>query len=167
MPIGEGWELPVESAPWSQFHWFRVSPRSALVVVLLSEEVVWYTGHFLEGRMNPCQGKGCELCKTGIGGQVRYVLPVAEVSTRRVGLLEVSRGIGQLVRSWIARHEGLRGMVLELSKHSLSKQSRTDVAYIDRPVPPWYLDLEVPDVRKALFLTWRKAGFEIPPGLSE
>lgn len=167
MPIGEGWELPAEADPWSQFHWFRVSPRSALVVVLLAEQVLWYTGHFIEGRMNPCQGKGCELCRAGTGGQVRYVLPVAEVSTRRVGLLEVSRGIGELVKSWMPKNDGLRGMVIELSKHSLSKQSRTDVVYVERSIAPWFLECEVPDVRKALFLTWRKAGFKIPPGLTE
>jgi len=110
-------------------------------------------------------GKECEVCKQGIGGQVRYVLSVAELSTHRVGLMEVSRSVGQLIRSWESRNDGLKGMVIEFSKHSPSKQSRTEVIYVDREVPPWYLQCEIPDVRKALVLTWKKAGFRIPESL--
>lgn len=133
--------------------------------MVLSEEVLWYSGHFTLGRMCPCVGEGCELCSTGIAGQVRYVFAAAEISGRRVGLMEVSRSVGQLIKSWEARHGGLRGMVLEFSKHSHSKQSRTEVQYIDRAEPPWYLAVGVPDVRTALKLTWTKAGFRLPEGL--
>jgi len=163
--IGEGWEVPPSEIPWSDHHWFRVSPRGALVVVCLSEGPLWYSGHYVAGRMAPCTGEGCELCAEGIGGQVRYVFSAAEVSTRRVGLLEVGRSNGLLIRSWMGRNGGFRGMVLELTKHSHSKGSRTEVVYVDREEPPWYLALEVPDVKRALLMTWKKGGFRLPEGM--
>lgn len=166
MPIGEGWDVPAEEIPWSDHHWFRVSPRSSLVVVCLSEAPLWYSGHYVSGRMAPCTGEGCELCGEGIGGQVRYVFAAAEISTKRVGLLEVARGNGLLIRSWIPKRGYFKGMVLELSKHSHSKSSRTEVVYVDREEPPWYLALEVPAVKKALMLTWKKGGFKLPRGMT-
>lgn len=165
MPIGEGWDVPATGEPWSQFHWFRASPRGDLVVVVLSDQVLWYAGHFLESRMCPCLGADCEPCRQGIAGQVRYVFAVAEVATKRVGLMEVSRSVGELIRSWEARRDGMRGMVLSFSKHSHSKQSRTEVEYIDREEGPWYRSIAAPEVRKALRLTWTKAGFQLPEGL--
>ena len=167
MPVGDGWDIPPEELPWSDHHWFRVSPRSSLVVVCLSEGPLWYTGHYISGRMAPCVGEGCELCGEGIGGQVRYVFACAEVSSKRAGLLEVGRNNGLLIRSWVPRHDGFRGMVLELMKHSHSRTSRTEVLYVDREEPPWYLALEVPDVKRALLMTWKKAGFRLPKGMSE
>lgn len=134
-------------------------------MVVLSEEVLWYAGHFLEGRMCPCLGKECELCRQGIAGQVRYVFAAAEVSSHRPGLMEVGRGVGEQLRDWVPRHEGLRGMVLSFSKHSHAKQSRTVVQYIERDENPWYRQVEVPDIKQALRLTWKKAGFKVPPGM--
>lgn len=165
MPVGEGWDIPKAADPWSSFHWFRVSPRGDLVVVVLSEQVLWYAGHFVDNRMSPCLGRECELCHDGCAGQVRYVFAAAEVSSKRAGLMEVGRGIGELMRDWCGRHDGLRGMVLSFSKHSHSKQSRTVVEYIDREEPPWFRSLEVPDPVTALRLTWKKAGFKLPEGL--
>lgn len=165
MPVGEGWEVPEDKLPWSSHHWFRVSPRRSLVVVCLGEGPLWYTGHFVGGRMAPCLGEGCELCAEDVGGQVRYVFPCAEVTGHRSGLLEVGRENGLMIRSWIPKRGEFRGMVLEFSKHSKSVTSRTDVQYIEREEPPWYLALEVPNVKRALAVTWKKAGFRMPDGM--
>lgn len=167
MPIGEGWEVPSSEIPWSDHHWFRVSPRGALLVVCLSQAPLWYSGHFVAGRMAPCTGAECAMCAEGVGGQVRYVFGAAEVHTKRVGLLEISRSNGLLVQSWMARHGGFEGMVLELTKHSHSKSSRTEIVYIDDPAPAWFRGLEVPNVRRALLMTWKKAGFVLPRGMVE
>lgn len=167
MSVGEGWDLPAEEEPSSDFHWFKVSPKGSLVLVVLSERPLWYTGHFVDGRMWPCQGSGCEMCEHGVGSQVRYVLAVAEVSSHRVGLIEMGRGIGLQIREWMDRRSELRGMVLEWSKHSLSRQSRTEVIFVDRECPPWWRVQNVPDVHRALLLTWRKAEMAIPPSMRE
>lgn len=167
MPIGEGWDVPGSEIPWSDHHWFRVSPRASLVVVCLSECPLWYSGHYVAGRMAPCVGEGCELCSEGVGGQVRYVFACAEISTKRVGLLEVGRQNGLLIRSWIPRRGEFRGMTIELMKHSHSRASRTEVLYIDTVESPWYLALEVPDVKRALLMTWKKGGFRLPKGMVE
>ena len=166
MPIGEGWEVPESEIPWSDHHWFRVSPRTSLVVVCLSQGPLWYSGHYVAGRMAPCAGDSCEMCGEGLAGQVRYVFAAGEVSTKRVGLLEVGRSNGLLLRSWIPRRGSFRGMVIELMKHSHSKASRTELLYIDDPAPPWIAALDVPDVKRALLMTWKKGGFTLPPGLA-
>lgn len=167
MAVGDGWELPPGSEPWSDFHWFQVSTKGSLNLVILSTGACWYTGHFVGGRMCPCSGSGCELCSAGVGSQVRYVFAVAETSTRRVGLFEVARGNGQLIRDWSERCGGLRGMRLEVEKHSRSSQSRTEVRYVEAPCDPWYLGLAVPDVQLALYLTWHKAGMVMPAAFDQ
>ena len=167
MPIGSGFDLPPGAEPWSDFHWFQASTRGILVIVMLSESPIWYTGHYVGGRMAPCAGSGCDYCATGIGAQVRYCVACAETATRRVGLIEFGRQNGLQLRDWVHRTGTMRGMVIEISKHSKNVQSRTEIKYIDIPCEPWYLGLEVPDVSTALFLTWHKAGMRMPEELIE
>jgi len=117
--------------------------------------------------MWPCCGDECQLCKEGVAAQVRYVLAAAETSTKRVGIIEVGRGIGLQVKDWSMRNGGLKGMHLEFMKHSHSKQSRTEVNYIDEALAPWWRMCPVPDIRKALILTWRKANMPLPESMKE
>jgi hypothetical protein len=166
-PVGDGWELPPGAEPWSDFHWFQASTKGVLEIVVLSSGPSWYTGHYVGGRMSPCAGSGCELCAAGIGAQVRFVFAIVEIQTRRVGLIELGRGNGQQIRDWTARAGGLRGMRLEVSKHSRNAQSRTEVRYVEEVCPPWYLGVPVPDVQLALYLTWHKAGMVIPPAFAD
>jgi len=160
--VGEGWDPPPSEAGWSDWTWFKVRGGRILVVVILSEAPVWYLAHFYMGRMRPCVGSDCELCHNKIGTQLRYALAVAEVSSRRVGLLEVGKTVALQIRDWVPRNGGLRGMVLELGKYTTSKQSRMEVAFVERSEGPWWHSLEAPDVRRALRSTWEKAGFALP-----
>jgi hypothetical protein len=81
--------------------------------------------------------------------------------------MEFGRSNGLLIQDWVHRRGGLRGMVVEISKHSKNSQSRTVVRYVEMPAEPWYLGLEVPDAATALFLTWHKAGMKMPEELVE
>jgi hypothetical protein len=167
MGIGAGWDLPPGSEPWTNFHWFQASTRGSILLVLLSQQPVWYTGHYVCGRMMPCIGEECEFCKSGIGAQIRYCFGVAEDATRRVGLIEFGQNNGQLLRDWAYRLGGLRGMSIEVEKHSRSAQSRTVVTFVDRPSPIWTDSAECPDVELALYLTWHKCGATMPRGMQE
>ena len=167
MPIGDGWDLPPGSEPWSDFHWFQASPRCELHVCILSENPVWYTGHYIGGRMVPCPGSLCEACAAAIGAQVRYCFAVAECVGRRAGLLELGRSNGLLVQDWSNRNGGLRGMVIHVSKHSKHPQSRTEIEYCEEVMPMWVERMEVPDPALALYLTWHKAGFPMPAQFAE
>jgi hypothetical protein len=167
MPVGEGWDLPDGVSPWSDFHWFRVTGKNVLEVVVLSEVPSWYVGHFYGKRMVPCYGEGCRMCKDGVGAQVRYVLGCVEVSSKRIGLLEVGKSVGDMIRDWVGRRGQLRGMWLELSKHSFSKQSRMECAYVEKEAPVFTRSLQSPDVKGALRATWEKAGIELPAGFKK
>jgi hypothetical protein len=162
VPTGEGWEVPEGISPWSTFHWFRVSPRQSLKCVVLSQQPVWYAGHYDQGRMRPCKAPHCSYCEDNVGRQVRFVFAIAEVDTHRMGLIEVSQSVAELIRSWTRECEGLRGMVLEFFKHSNSIRSRTQVALLRDHHPMWYQDLEAPDPKMALEMTWQKAGHSHP-----
>lgn len=162
MPIGEGWEIPAGAEPWSSFHWFQASTRGVLDFVLLGDGPFWYTGHYSGKRMFPCSGEGCGFCEEGIGSQLRYVFAVVETSSRRAGLIEFGKSNGLLIRDWMGRNNGLRGMRIEVAKASKNPQSRTSVSYVSQPLEPWYLGMEVPDVALALYLTWHKAGMIMP-----
>lgn len=165
MAIGDGWDVPEEAAPWSDFHWFQVSPKESKTFAVLSEAPVWYTGHYHKGRMRPCPGEGCELCAEGVGAQVRYCFSVVDVETRRVGLIELGRGHGMELQEWSGGNGGLKGLQFEAHKDGKASQSRTVLCYIDQVAPDWVSGVEGPEVRLALFLTWDKAGFPVPEGL--
>jgi len=161
-PVGDGWELPPGSEPWTDFHWFQASGKRELDLVVLSEFPTWYTGHFSEKRMVPCPGRDCSYCAAGVGAQVRYCFAVADMVSRRVGLMELGRSNGLLLQDWSHRNGGVRGMVVNVKKHSSHCQSRTEVSYVEEPCPLWAVGIPAPDPSLALYLTWHKAGFEMP-----
>ncbi len=166
-PVGDGWELPPGAEPWTDFHWFSCSARCDLHLVVLSEVPVWYTGHFLGGRMVPCVGSECDACAAAIGAQVRYCFAVAEMSSHRVGLIEMGRANGLQIEDWTHRNGGLRGMQLELFKHSKHPQSRTEIRYVESMMPAWAERLRAADPALALYLTWHKMGVPMPSQFAE
>lgn len=156
MPKWSGWDVPEGVETESRFHWFEVNPGRGLDLVVLSEEPYCYVGHFYEKRMWPCTAPHCGVCEDGIGRQVRLVFVVACTTTRRVGLIEISDSVGRLIRDWVPRHEGLRGMHLFFSKATHKKQSRTLVDYVEEGVAGWWRTAEVVDPEAALMCTWKR-----------
>lgn len=167
MSVGDGWDLPQGAEPYSDFHWFQPSTKGDLDLVILSLKPNWYTGHFVGGRMVPCAGSGCDICSLGIGGQVRYVFACAETSSHRCGLIELGRGNGMLLRDWSDRYGGLRGLRIDVRKHSKSLQSRTEIIYVEETAGQWFLALKVPDPALALYLTWKKMNVAIPESFDQ
>lgn len=167
MVVGQGWDIPEGVKPWQNFHWFAPSAKQCLILIILSGEPTWYAGHFVAGRMAPCVGPGCDYCAAAIGAQVRYCFAVVEPITRRVGLVEFGEGNGQMIRDWGNRNRGIRGMRIEVSKHSRAAQSRTEIRYCDEVPPMWIADINAPDPALALYLTWNKAGMRMPAAFAE
>ena len=112
--------------------------------------------------MLPCAGDGCKLCAEHIGAQLRYVVTAAEVSTHRVGLLEVGHTVAMDLRDLAVRCDGMRGMIVELSKHSFSRNSRMELRLVERVEGPWWREIEEPDRRLALHLCFEKGGHDLP-----
>lgn len=154
--FGEGWDVPVEVRDRVQFHWFHVAPGQCLVLVVLSNKPLWYVGHFRSGRMQPCERNGCQSCAAGIGRQIRFVVSCVEITTKRMGVLEVSESVGQLIRSWAQARDGSRGLILELRKATRSKHSRMEVERIDEHPPAWALAMEPLDLQEVVARTWEK-----------
>lgn len=167
MPGGEGWDVPKGVTPWSEFHWFRVPVNRVLLLWVLSEQPLWYAGHFVGKRMVPCYGEGCAECAKGTGAQLRYVLACCEQGSGRVGLLEVGRSVAVEIRDRAGSIGKLRGTLWEFGRHSHSKQSRLEASLVDGAATPFVLSREVPDIRRALRATWQKAGLEIPEGFED
>lgn len=154
--VGEGWEVPADVRDRVQFHWFHIAPGQVAVLVILSNAPVWYVGHFKAGRMQPCEMNGCQSCAAGIGRQVRYVMCAVEIATHRVGVLEISESVANLVREWAVPNSGSRGLIVELSKATRSKHSRMEVELIKEHPPAWALALEPLDLYEVLARTWEK-----------
>jgi len=167
LPSGQGWDVPTDLKQWSVFHWYKIGPRQGLDCVILSSEPLWYLGHYHDGRMWPCSKTDCPFCAEQIGTQVRWVFAVVSLSTRRVGLLEVSDSVAWMLRDWIPRFGALRGMHVFFQRHSHSIKSRIEVEYIDEESVAWWRDLPVPDAQEALDRTWEKMGAVKLPANSE
>lgn len=151
---GAGWEVPDRVRSGVEFHWFHVPATGSLAVAVLSNEPVWYVGHFEKGRMRECDGPECELCARGVGTQLRYVLCVADLTTRQVGVIEVGSGVAALIKQWSVGLGYLRGMCLEVAKCSRSKHSRMEVELIHERPPGWVMSTEPLNVRLVLERTW-------------
>ena len=159
-----GWDPPDGLQGWSDFHWWKVPSGRVLQLIIISDEPAGYCGHFHRGRMAPCQGEGCQLCREGVGVQLRYLFGAVEPSTRRVGIWDVGRSVALEVRDLARARGGLRGLWIVLSHHSHSRQSRTEIEVVLDPVPSWVKGVSCPNVVRALVETWRKAGQVVPPG---
>jgi len=104
--VGTGWDVPAGVKDRCEFHWFHVQRDGCLVVVILSSAPAWYVGHFDKGRMRRCDGHECRMCAAGSGRQLRYVLAAVDYQTRQNGVIEVSKSVAELIRSWSARGAG-------------------------------------------------------------
>jgi hypothetical protein len=167
MAVGSGWDVPAEQVPWTEFSWFKVKGSRSLVLVVLSDMPVWYTGHYWKGRMTPCLGADCEACSNQIGAQLRYVIGAVEYSTKRVGLLEISRSIAQELKEMMGRDESMKGMAIEFTKYSNAKNSRMIVTEVTFANGLTLSDYHCPDILNALVATWEKAGIQIPDELRD
>lgn len=159
---GEGWDLPPDTASWSDWTWFHIKPGRARRLVILSEQPLWYQGHFVSKRMAPCIGHECVECMRGTGQQVRWVFAAAEIESRRQGLVEVGNATALELKQFTARVGTFRGMMIWIGRYSLSKQSRIEVELVDEPMPVWAAEMEGTDLKRALQATWLKAGFSLP-----
>jgi len=108
--------------------------------------------------MRACEGAGCELCGCGVGRQIRYLVCCAEVTTGRVGVLEVGRAPGLQLRDRVQGNGGLRGAVFEVCRAARSKHSRLELVFVDEHPGSHLLSLEPLDLESVLRSTWEKAG---------
>jgi hypothetical protein len=152
--VGEGWDVPFEVKDRVAFHWFHVVPGSRLLLVMLSLRPLWYVGHFDKGRMDRCIGDGCVKCQLGVGKQLRYVISCAEMTTKRIGVIEISESVAALLKQWAVPNGGARGLILEFSKATKSKHSRMEIARIDEHPPAWAMAMEALDLHEVLANTW-------------
>lgn len=165
--VYDGWDVQDEAVGSTDFRWYKVRPGRPLHVVILSDSPSSYVGHFDKGRMHVCIGDDCRWCADQVGAQLRYCVAVAEVLTRRPGLLEVGRSVALEIRDAADRGGGLRGLSVVISKHSSSRHSRMEVEQCSESESTWWQKLTVPDVKKALFLTWEKDGIDMEEVIQE
>jgi len=154
--LGSGWNPPQEVVDRTEWHWWHVPVGGSLLLCCLSQQPVWYVGHYHGNRMRPCRGAGCELCGLGVGRQLRYVVCAAEVTTRRVGVLELGTGPGYLLRDRALGNGGLRGTVFEVARSGRSKHCRLEIRFVDQHAGAGLLALEPLDLEEVIEGTWRR-----------
>jgi hypothetical protein len=107
--------------------------------------------------MQQCKGRGCELCKKGLGTQLRYVVSCVDVSTRQVGVFEFGASVSTLIKQWSTGFGYLKGMIIEVTRASKSKHSRMEVNLIKEHPMPWVMALEGLPLEEVLERTWERA----------
>jgi hypothetical protein len=158
---GEGWTPPGCVRDMVEFHWFHVPVGTSLMMCVLSGEPVWYIGHFDQGRMRRCRGDLCRMCVDGVGRQIRYVVSAVELTTRRLGVLELGTAPMMVLRDAALARGALRGLVIELGRSSRSKHARLDLVVVDECPPGWAVTMEALDCRFVLDRTWdREVGVQ-------
>ncbi len=160
--IGGGWDPPPASAGTEDFRWFHISGVRPLIAVVTCELPIWYRGHYHGNRMQPCTGEACDLCAMAVGSQVRFVFSLADCSQRAHGLLETGSGIAQEIRDLAARSGHLKGLMVEIQKHTLSRKSRMEVQEVLGDPGEFWKELPAIDLGEALRATWSKAGMKLP-----
>lgn len=158
---GSGWSPPPDVRDAVEFHWFHVPVQGALVLCVLSTEPVWYIGHFDVGRMRQCRGDLCRMCVQGVGRQIRYVVSAVELTSRRLGVLELGTAPMMHIRDRALSRGALRGMVIEVSRAGRSKHGRLDISVMEETAPSWATTMEGLDCSVVLDRTWsREVGVE-------
>lgn len=159
MPVvGSGWDVPPEVDSIGDFRWWKLGVSKVLVLTMVSTGPIWYRGHFVSKRMVPCVGDGCKWCAAKVGSQMRFVFAAAERTSGTVGLMEVGRSVALELRDMSERAGAFRGMRVEFTRSTHSKQSRMEVALQDPEEDGWWKKLTIPEVRKALQATWKRGG---------
>lgn len=102
------------------------------------------------------------MCAEQVGSQLRYVFAGADIVTQRVGLIETGQSVAAEIKDMSIRHGQLRGMCLEFAKYSRAKNSRMEISPIDPLDGSWWAKLPIPDIPKALELTWQRANAILP-----
>lgn len=154
---GEGWTPPDAVRDEVDFHWFHIKPGCSLVLLLVGDRPIWYVGHFVGGRMRPCDGVECRECAEGIGRQIRYVFQVVEPGSRRGGCIEVSKSVALQVQDWVAHRGQMAGTMIEFEHVSKSKHSRMELHLVAREPPPWVWTVPQYDLLDVLRRTFSRA----------
>ena len=165
--IGDGWDVPPEADSIGDFRWFKVRGLRVVTLVVLSHRPLHYLGHFYGGRMIPCAGEGCTFCAHKVGSQLRWVFAAVDVVKEQTGLMEVGRSVGLELRAMAEAAGKFRGLVLEFGKHSKSDRSRMEVRSLDMVASAKWMVLPIPDIGKALKLTWERGGSSTDEALEE
>lgn len=155
--VGEGFELPIEVRDQVDFHWYHCPPGGSLNFILLPAKPVWYVAHWRNGRMIPCEGEDCKLCAMETGKQIRYVFAVAEITTRRPGLIELGKTNALLIRDWGGMDGFPNFATFEVHRPGRTKNSRIDIRRIEENVWPWCTKIAPPDPYRALQATWSRS----------
>lgn len=157
MKLSEGWGSPDGLRSEDQWTWFHANGEEPLALVVLSETPTSYVGHYVAGRMRPCDGDSCTFCERGTGRQARWVMCCVRVKDGVIGMLEVGKPLALQIRDWSESRGRLRGLAIELYRASRSKHSRIEIARFEGTVPLPFLKFPSLDVPKVLKATWATA----------
>jgi hypothetical protein len=70
------------------------------------------------------------------------VLSCVELTTRRVGVLELGVNPAKMIEQWAASNGGLRGVCFELTRASKSKNSRLEISVVREYPGDWIDDVQ-------------------------
>lgn len=152
--VGLGFDAPEDSRGSADFRWLHIPAGQAIEVTIISDLPLWYKGHWFAGRVRKCEGENCPACGMGVGSQRRWVFQVHRPGVSTLYLLEISESNALLVRSWIHRAGGFRGMNLMFSRPGQKRNGRVEVEYGPDAAPGRWEEVQILDLQTCLEATW-------------
>ena len=153
--IKEGWGTLREPEEREKLHFAKILPNVRNEFLILNSAPLVYDGHYIHGKIIPCDGKNCKVCAEGIGKQLRYCFGVYEYRTEWRGVLELSRKQAEAIFNRYLVGDDARGLRITIRRLSDKKTSNlqiTEGRYIKIPDREIY---RLVDVNGFLENCWR------------
>lgn len=153
--VGHGWG-DQGAGPGGVFAWIHATGSAILTLRVTSEDPVNYPGHWADGRVRPCQGKGCAWCGARIGVQQRFALSAVDLQSGVHSVMEVGLPTALRIRELADGGGGLRGLTMCVSREGGRKRGRLlvhparDAEDLVGDLPPAL------DVEAILRATWKR-----------
>ena len=154
--IKEGWGTIKEIKERDSIHFAKVEGDEPNKFLILNHAPVMYEGHFVHGKMIPCEGENCNVCAAGVGKQVRYCFGVYEYRTGWRAVLELSGKQAEVIFDKYLTGDDARGLMITIRRLGKAKTANLRIVHAE------YIDMKprevyrFVDVSQFLEQTWKK-----------
>lgn len=135
-------------------------PHQTLYMVITTEQVMGVETHWIEQRTTPCMQEvgDCRGCTAGLAKRWKGYLGGADLSTGRLGIIEVTLGAWEHCPRLQERDKSLRGLIAKLYRRGTKRNSP---AFIELQAPTKNILLPpFPDLARQLRIIW---GLQVEP----
>jgi len=137
------------------FQWLHIRSGERVGIIFSDQQPLWYYGHWMKGRMWPCDGPDCELCPMGVGKQRRWVFAIGVPTTMKTYLWEVSETIAGEIRGIMERFDSMLNVRVIVRREEGSNRGRLILSDPVYDPAQRASSMKFPDIGIGVQLTWQ------------